>query len=117
MPRPRKPEADQLTRQHRVRLTEADAARLAELSRQTRMSASDLMRHLLRRGRVEVRQSASLNTETIRELNRTGVNLNQIARRLNATGQLVPDELSRTLERLNAILHEAQGLGSERHAG
>jgi type II secretory pathway component PulJ len=115
MSRPRKPEADQLTERLVFRHTEADAARLAELSRQTRMSASDLMRHLLRRGRVEVRQPSHLPIETIKELNRTGVNLNQIARRLNATGQLVPGELSRTLARLNAILHEAQGLGSERH--
>ena len=43
-------------------------------------------------------------------LNRVGVNLNQIARALNAQAGFVPEDLQETLQRVNAVLDDWQGL-------
>lgn len=115
MARPRKAANDQLTHRHIFRMTEAEADQLDELARQTGLTVSDVLRHLLRSGSVKVVHSAAVPFELVFELNKIGVNLNQIAYKFNATGQLVPGDLAATLERLNAVLMKAIGDGSENH--
>ena len=115
MARPRKRNEEQLSEQRNVRLSKGEAARLRALARAGRISASEVVRRLIREGRIEVRRTREPPVEVVVELSRQGVNLNQMAHKLNATGQLVPEELSRTLDRLNALLDEVQGGGAEAH--
>lgn len=110
MPRPRKAEFERLTRQQNFRLTETEFNRLQVMARECRMTLSDFCRHMFLIGRVEVKQTRQLPFEVVMALDRIGVNLNQIARKLNATGQLEPAALERALERLNAVIAEQMGM-------
>ena len=110
MPRPRRT-IERLSRQQNFRLTEAEHQRLHELARACGMSSSDFCRSMFLTGRIVHRQTRALPVPVVMELNRIGVNLNQQTRRLHETGQLVPEELSRTLARLSAILDEQMGRG------
>jgi hypothetical protein len=54
--------------------------------------------------RVAVRRVRELPPEVTLELGRIGVNLNQIARRLNMTGEYEPEELAASCGRLEELL-------------
>lgn len=52
---------------------------------------------------------SKLERLNLEQLKRVGNNLNQIARQLNALGQVVPDELTETLNSVRQILRGAAG--------
>ena len=90
-----------------VRLTAAERARVEEKARQLNLSPSDYARACLVRGTVRVVQEDGFDSELVRELLAIGNNLNQIARHLNATGQIDPTELHEVLAMVRAFLTEA----------
>lgn len=107
--------AERRTELLRARCSPDEKRRVAEIAGAARLTLSDYMRTIALNQRIKVRQPPAVPVELIREGNSIGVNINQIAYKLNATGRMVPDDLTRTLERLNQWLDEVQGLGSPRH--
>ena len=84
MARPRLGEKERRTRTVGVRVTEAEAEELQERAQAARLSVGAYLR---RRGlgqRVRMAARRRLGAELLRELNRIGVNLNQMARAMNA---------------------------------
>ena len=84
MARPRLGEEHRRTRTVGVRVTEAEAAELRERAQAARLSVGAYLR---RRGlgqRVQMGAERRLGAAELRELNRIGVNLNQMARAMNA---------------------------------
>ena len=84
MARPRLGEEHRRTRTVGVRVTEAEAAELRERAQAARLSVGAYLR---RRGlgqRVRMGTERRLGAAELRELNRIGVNLNQMARAMNA---------------------------------
>lgn len=94
-----------------VRLTEAELAQVAELASASRLSLSEYVRQRLLSGKVTPRPALD-DAQLLAELNRCGVNLNQIAKRLNA-GAGLPTSVDSTLEAFHAVLERVgQAYGS-----
>ena len=92
-----------------VRLTTFERAGVETKAARSRLSLSDYCRHAILGHRVTAStEPQQINTEALVELNRVGVNLNQIARAANRGGPLprsFPETLSAVLaavERLAA---------------
>ena len=84
MARPRLGEEERRGRTVGVRVTEAEAEELQERAQGARLSVGAYLR---RRGlgqRVRMAARRRLGAELLRELNRIGVNLNQMARAMNS---------------------------------
>jgi len=81
MPRPRKSDTDQRAHRFTVRLSAAEQEAFQARVDEVALSPSDYARRMLTRGRVEVVQARpALSVRAIMELNRIGVNLNQLTR-------------------------------------
>ena len=105
MARPRLGEAERRRRTVGVRVTETEAAELRERAQAARLSMGAYLR---RRGLGQrVRSAAEL-----RELNRIGVNLNQMARTLNSGAVSSPAETQEEVERVGELV--AKLLAGER---
>ena len=104
MARPRKDEHER-RRSHLppVRLTEAELIAVGDHARLAGLSVSDFTRQRLLGGSVIPRPGAA-NAHLLSELNRCGVNLNQIAHRLNG-GQGLPNDLGNVLTELHRVLN------------
>ena len=103
MARPRLGEEHRRTRTIGVRVTEAKAAELRERSLAARLSVGAYMR---RRGlgqRVRMAAERRLGAAELRELNRIGVNLNQMARTMNS-GAAAPAETREAVERVGELV-------------
>lgn len=103
MARPRKDEHEK--RQAHlppVRLTEAELITIGDQARAAGLSLSDFARRRLLGESVTPRPSAA-DARLLSELNRCGVNLNQIAHRLNRSQDLRYD-LSAVLAELSRVL-------------
>ena len=109
MARPQKPEREKRDTWFKVRVTPAERAAIQARAQAAHLTPSDYARRMLINGRVEVREAATLPFPAITELNRIGVNLNQMTRVANASGN-IPAGLATLLERLNTLLDEAMGL-------
>ena len=113
MVRPRKPEAERRSRTICVRVTDAEAAKIAERAGAARLTKGGYMR---RRALGEPVREASVHRLGVRErveLHRIGVNLNQIARALNS-GTSAPPGTLEAVERVGEIaadLLSGEGLG------
>jgi len=93
MPRPRKSANDQRPHRFTVRLSAAGQEAFQARVEEAAVSPSDYARRMLTRGRVELVQAhPALPLRAIMELNRIGVNLNQLTRTANATGRLPAGE-------------------------
>ena len=95
---------DQRTRHLRIRLTDSEADAIEAAARAGSVRVSDLVRAVLFDGAGRIPAPRPARDETnlveadrLRELRRIGVNLNQIAHRLNA-GDAAADDIGRTLE-------------------
>lgn len=81
------------TRQRQIvrstRWSQQEFERLTELARYSGCSEAELLRRLVNRASRRIIQSREL----VIEIRRVGVNLNQIARRLNGGGPVTADEL------------------------
>lgn len=89
-----------------VRLSSAERAAVEERARLLRMTPSDYARACLVQGTVKIIREEGHDPEKVRALLAIGNNLNQIARRLNASGE-TPAHLPEILETVRALLIEA----------
>ena len=105
MGRPRLAEAE-IRENFTVRLSPAERAAVEEKARLLKMTPSDYARACLVQGTVKVVREEGHDPEKVRALLAVGNNLNQIARRLNASGE-VPPLLLDVLETVRAALTEA----------
>ena len=95
-----------------MRVTEAEAEELRERAQAARLSMGAYLR---RRGlgqRVRVVAERRLGAAELRELNRIGVNLNQMARALNSRAVSSPAETQAAVERVGELV--AKLLAGER---
>ena len=91
------------TRTVGVRLTAGEAEALGEQARAARLSLGAYVRRRALGQRVRVVEERRLGAEELRELNRIGVNLNQMARAMNA-GAAAPAGTGRAVERLRDLV-------------
>ena len=95
-----------------VRLTQAELTHLQSLAASARLPVSDYVRQRLLSGKVTPRPSAD-QASLLTELNRIGVNLNQIARQLNRGDQPDPHHLDFVLGQLvDALRRVARAYGA-----
>ena len=103
MARPRLGEEERRGRTVGVRVTEAEAAELQERAQAARLSMGAYLRRraLGQRGRIAA--ELRLGAEELRELNRIGVNLNQMAREMNS-GAGAPAGTREAVERVSELV-------------
>ena len=102
--RPRLGAEERRTRTIGVRVTEAQAAELAELAQAARLSVAALMRRRALGQPVRIAAARRLGADEFRELNRIGVNLNQMARVLNSGAARAPAETRAAVERVGELV-------------
>lgn len=85
-----------------VRMTDAELVAIGEQAQAAGLSLSDFVRQRVTGGRVLSRPGLT-DARLLSELNRCGVNLNQIARHLNR-GQGMPADLNDVLSDLQGVL-------------
>jgi hypothetical protein len=94
------------------RLTPSERLEIEEAASKAGMSAAAYARMLTLSRRVPIRQHSTLDHAVFDQLRRIGVNLNQLTRLANATGQ-IPPGLTRTFAAIHRILEVAlNGQGS-----
>ena len=84
MARPRLDDEERRARTVGVRVTAAEAAELRERAQAARLSMGAYLRRRALGQRVRMAAELRLGAAELRELNRIGVNLNQMARALNS---------------------------------
>ena len=97
MARPQLDEQERRARTVGVRVTAAEAAELRERAQAARLSMGAYLRRRALGQRVRI-------AAELRELNRIGVNLNQMARALNSRAVSSPAETQAAVERVSAPL-------------
>ena len=90
-----------------IRLTEEENSLFHDLVFQSELSKTDFIRHAIFNKKISVIKTQGLNFDARNELRRLGNNLNQIAYRMNATGQHAPPILDDLLRGINQTLMEA----------
>ena len=106
MARPRKKKSDSRGESVSFRLTPDERAAVEARAKKAGLSRSDYLRRMALKGHITVAPPARLDFKLVAELNRIGVNLNQLTRAANATGQ-VPPEVRRLCRKLETIIAEA----------
>ena len=104
MARPRLGEEHRRTRTLGVRLTAGEAAALSEQARAARLSMGAYVRRRALGQRVQVGGDRRLGPAELRELNRIGVNLNQIARLLNSGAARAPAGTQGAVKRVEELV-------------
>ena len=112
MARPRLGEEERRTRTVGVRVTEAEAAELRERAQAARLSMGAYLRRRALGQRVRSAVERRLGAAELRELNRIGVNLNQMARAMNSGAAPPPAEAQEAVERVGELV--AKLLAGER---
>lgn len=115
MARPRLKADERRTERLESRCLPEERQRVTALADACRLSVSDYVRTIALNGTIKVVQTTVPPADIIRDLQGIAVNMNQIAAKLNATGQHVPDRLLKVLDRMDAYLDEVQGIGAARH--
>ena len=110
MTRPRLGNEERRTRTVGVRVTEAEE--LWERAQATRLSMGAYLRRRALGQRVRIVAERRLGAAEMRELNRIGVNLNQMARALNSGAVSSPAETQAAAERVGELV--AKLLAGER---
>ena len=112
MARPRLDEQERRARTVGVRVTAAEAAELRERAQAARLSMGAYLRRRALGQRVRMAAELRLGAAELRELNRIGVNLNQMARALNSRAVSSPSETQAAVERVGELV--AKLLAGER---
>lgn len=86
------------------RLTKAEMKRLEDEAGTVDMKPAEYARLKTTGEAATLRQVFELPSELVFEVGRCGVNLNQIARRLNMSGEYEPEELAFVCERLEQLI-------------
>lgn len=103
MARPRKEAHERLSAAlPPVRMTDAELIAIGDQARAAGLSLSDFVRQRLTRDRVTPK-AGLVDARVLSEINRAGVNLNQIARHFNR-GQGVPGDIGDVLTELRRVL-------------
>ena len=110
--RPRLGESERRTRTIDVRVTEAEETELRERAQAARLSMGAYRRRRALGQRVRSAVERRLGAAEMRELNRIGVNLNQMARALNSGAAPSPAETQEEEERVGELV--AKLLAGER---
>ncbi len=97
---------DEIRENFTVRLSAAEREQVEEKARLLNLTPSDYARVCLVQGTVKIVREEGHDPEKVRALLSIGNNLNQIARRMNASGE-VPPLLSDVLGLVRALLTEA----------
>ena len=103
MARPRLDEEERRTRTVGVRVTAAEAAELRERAQAARLSMGAYLRRRALGQRVRFTAERRLGAAELRELNRIGVNLNQMARAMNS-GAAASAETRAAVERVSELV-------------
>ena len=112
MARPRLVESERRRRTIGVRVTEAEETELRERAQAARLSLGAYLRRRALGQRVRSTVERRLGAAERRELNRIGVNLNQMARTLNSGAVSSPAETQAAVERVGELV--AKLLAGER---
>ena len=112
MARPRLGESERRTRTIGVRVTEAEETELRERAQAARLSMGAYLRRRALGQRVWSAVERRLGAAEMRELNRIGVNLNQMARALNSGAVSSSAETQEVVERAGELV--AKLLAGER---
>ena len=112
MARPRLGESERRRRTIGVRVTEAEAEELQERAQAARLSMGAYLRRRALGQRVRSAAELRLGAAELRELNRIGVNLNQMVRALNSGAVSSPAETQEAVERVGELV--AKLLAGER---
>ena len=104
MARPRLDDEERRTRTVGVRVTAAEAAELRERAQAARLSMGAYLRRRALGERVRMAAELRLGAAELRELNRIGVNLNQMARALNSRAVSSPVETQAAVERVGELV-------------
>ena len=112
MARPRLDEEERRTGTVGVRVTAAEATELRERAQAARLSMGAYLRRRALGQRVRMAAERRLGAAELRELNRIGVNLNQMARALNSRAVSSPAETQAAVERMGELV--AKLLAGER---
>ena len=105
MGRPRKAAAT-IKKNMNVRFSDDDREKVLRNARVLGMTTSTYIRQCSTQGTVKIVQEEGHDPEKVRALLAIGNNLNQMARRLNASGE-IPPLLSEVLGLVRALLTEA----------
>ena len=103
MARPRLGEEERRGRTVGVRVTEAEEAELQERAQDARLSVGAYLRRRALGQRVRMAAERRLGGAELRELNRIGVNLNQMARAMNA-GAAAPAGTREAVEQVSELV-------------
>ena len=103
MARPRK-DSNKREKQLRARCTEAEFSTISARAERAGMTLSEYVRDMALSGKVEVQEN-HYDFQTVDQLRRIGINLNQLAKVANATGD-IPPSLQNLTTRLTAFLDD-----------
>lgn len=99
--------------QANIRLSPAELAAISDKANSAKTTVTEFVRAAALNKRTPVQKSTAVDFETRNELRRIGVNLNQIARVLNAGGTANADELNALCGKLDILFDEWLGHGSQ----
>ncbi|WP_100269195.1 plasmid mobilization protein [Epibacterium ulvae] len=102
--RPKLSPEDRHSEQINIPLKPSDLASLQDSADKAQTTITDFVRASALGHRFNVMQSHAPDFETMAELRRIGVNLNQIAKALNARQQALPASLVSTCDKLDVLL-------------
>ncbi|MEL6216978.1 MAG: plasmid mobilization relaxosome protein MobC [Pseudomonadota bacterium] len=103
MARPKKPTSDKREQWVKARVSPAEHADILVRAAGAGVSASEFLRRAALSGEVVVQPAPEGDFETVDQLRRIGVNLNQLARVANRTGYL-PDGLEEAVAKVDRLL-------------
>jgi hypothetical protein len=104
MARPKKTQEERLTKRVKFDLTPTDYAQALKDSQKAGMTLTAYARQLFLHGKVVIHKKRQLDHETFNELRRVGVNLNQLTRAVNQSGNIPDSRLSNICLRLEDVL-------------
>lgn len=90
MSRPAKSKEDRLSAILKIRMTESEHDKLKRLAAQCGYTVAEIARRKVLDEQLVVRTSRRLPVDAYNELKKIGVNLNQMARRMNASPRVDP---------------------------
>lgn len=104
MARPKKSERDKRTeRLPALRMTPQELAATKQTANDAGLPLTTFARDMVLNGRIVLGGEIAIDPALVLELKRIGVNLNQIARVANSTGD-IPPGLSAVCERVNQVM-------------
>lgn len=106
--RPEKSEKDALSSRIAFRVTADERQQVEAAAAAAGVSVSNYARALVLTARPPRRPRGQASATALAELNRAGVNLNQIARALNRGGS-IPSDLGETLAQVRAAVEKLAG--------